>query len=236
MRLRSSFLTSLSFACMRSRRLFRCTRNWPRSDFPQTKRKPRNMKVSGLPSPSAHSKTGTEPSELKPSLHGGDLERNYPSPDATLVGKGCELHRVPEVSKAFKETVLLPFLGVGIEVVGTEVLIHRSVLEHVIDGREDRSRNGNNSLLGAAAASDAVVLGLEITALLARRRPGALHQGGLEPGRAFANARGAALARALVAPRADASPGDQVTAVEGKWLMSMPISRSRKELFVQPRT
>src|SRR5262249_19300609 len=48
MRLRSSCLTSLSFACMRSRRLFRCTRNWPRSDFPQTKRKPRNVKVSGL--------------------------------------------------------------------------------------------------------------------------------------------------------------------------------------------
>src|SRR5215472_10692739 len=116
--------------------------------------------------------------------HCGDprLERNYPSPDATQVGKGCERHRVPEVSKAFEETVLLPFLGVGIEVVGTEVLIHRSVLEHVIDGREERSRNGNNSLLGAAASSDAVVLGLEIAALLAGRGPGALHQRGLEPG------------------------------------------------------
>src|SRR5262249_52738560 len=109
-------------------------------------------------------------------------KRNYPSAGSTLVGKGCEFHSIPEVGKAFEETVLLPFFGVGIEVVGTEVLIHRSVPQHVIDGREDRSRNGNNSLLGTAASSDAVVLGLEIAALLARRRPGALHQRGLEPG------------------------------------------------------
>src|SRR5215831_12704835 len=51
MRLRSSFLTSPSFARMRSRRLLRCTRNLPRSDLPQMKTKPRKRKVSGLPSP-----------------------------------------------------------------------------------------------------------------------------------------------------------------------------------------
>src|SRR5215475_4719317 len=51
MRLRSSSLTSLSFACMRSRRVFRCTTNWPRCDLPQMKMKPRNLKVSGFPSP-----------------------------------------------------------------------------------------------------------------------------------------------------------------------------------------
>src|SRR5262245_35826321 len=95
----------------------------------------RAAKLAAGSSDSSRSKSRDAPTS--PCRVPGRLKRNNPSPDATLVGKGCELHSVPEVSKAFDETVLLPFLGVGIEVVGTEVLIHRSVLEHVIDGRED---------------------------------------------------------------------------------------------------
>ena len=41
----------MSFARMRSRRLFRLTRNFPARDLPQMKVKPRNLKVSGLPCP-----------------------------------------------------------------------------------------------------------------------------------------------------------------------------------------
>ena len=51
MRRRSSSLISLSFARMRSRRVFRWSRNLPRRDLPQMKVKPRKSKVSGLPSP-----------------------------------------------------------------------------------------------------------------------------------------------------------------------------------------
>ena len=51
MRRRSSSLTSLSFARMRSRRVFRLIRKLPRRDLPQMKVKPRKLKVSGLPSP-----------------------------------------------------------------------------------------------------------------------------------------------------------------------------------------
>src|SRR6516162_7806813 len=84
------------------------------------------------------------------------------SAGATLVGKRCELHSVPEVGQSFDEAVLLPFLVAGIEVVGAEVLVHRSVLEHVIDGREDRGGDGHDRLLGAAPRFDAVELGVEI--------------------------------------------------------------------------
>src|ERR1700730_17583299 len=47
----NSSLVSLSFACMRSRRVFLLRRNLPRRDVPQMSVKPRKLKVSGLPSP-----------------------------------------------------------------------------------------------------------------------------------------------------------------------------------------
>jgi len=50
-RCRSSALTSLSLAVMRSRRVFRLSRKLPRRDLPQMKVKPKKLKVSGLPSP-----------------------------------------------------------------------------------------------------------------------------------------------------------------------------------------
>src|SRR5262252_10768031 len=62
------------------------------------------------------------------------------------------------------------------------------------------------------AARGAVKLSLEIGAFRSCRRPGALHQGGLEPRRALANPCRTTLACTLVAARADACPGDQVTA------------------------
>jgi hypothetical protein len=50
----------------------------------------------------------------------------------------------------------------------------------------------------------------QVGVLLAHRRPGALHQRGLQPRRTLAQASGAALAGALVVARTDASPGDEV--------------------------
>src|SRR5262245_16090624 len=57
--------------------------------------------------------------------------------------------------------------------------------------------------------ADAVKLSLEVGAFGSCRRPGALHEG---PGRALANAGRSALTCTFVAARADARPGDQVTA------------------------
>src|ERR1700730_1540805 len=51
MRLRNSSLISLSFAHMRSRRVFRLIWNFPARFLPQMKVRPRKLKVSGLPSP-----------------------------------------------------------------------------------------------------------------------------------------------------------------------------------------
>ena len=118
----------------------------------------------------------------------------------------CGRKRFIAVSQSFDEAVFLPLLGTGVEVVGAEVLIHGSVLEHVIDGREDRSRDGDDRLLGATPGSDAVELSLQIAVFLARRRPGTLHECGFEPGRALANARGSALARTLVVARTEGRP------------------------------
>ena len=76
-----------------------------------------------------------------------NLRRNTPlSTGATLVGKGRELDGVPEVGQSLNEAALLPFFGAGIEVAGAEVLVHRSVFEHVIDGREDRGGDRHNRL------------------------------------------------------------------------------------------
>src|SRR5262249_51649040 len=96
--------------------------------------------------------------------------------------------------------------------VGAEVLVHGSVLEHVIDGRENRSCDGDDGFCRTAPCSDAVKLGVEVAVFRACRRPGALHERALEPGGAFAYAGRSALTCTLVVARADASPGDQVTA------------------------
>src|SRR5215468_4749558 len=75
-----------------------------------------------------------------------------------------QFHSKPEVSQAFDEAVPLLLLGAGIEVVGAEVLVRGSVLQRVIDGREARSRNGENGFLEAAPGFDAVVLGVDVAA------------------------------------------------------------------------
>src|SRR3712207_9450005 len=76
-------------------------------------------------------------------------------------------------------------------------------------GGQDGRGDGADRLLRAASGTQALELSLQVAALLARCRPGALHEGGLQPGRAVAQAGGAALARALVAPGAEAGPREQ---------------------------
>ena len=72
--------------------------------------------------------------------------------------------------------------GSAVEVVGAKIVVMGAVFEHVIGGGEDRGGEGADRLFGAAPGAQAMELGLEIAAVFARGRPGALDQGGLEPG------------------------------------------------------
>jgi hypothetical protein len=51
--------------------------------------------------------------------------------------------------------------------IGTEILELRAVLEHVVDGREQRGRNRAGCLFRTAATSEPIKLGVEVAALLA---------------------------------------------------------------------
>src|SRR5215212_12232606 len=102
----------------------------------------------------------------------------------------------------------LPLGGAPVEVVGPEVVVDGAVAQDVPDGGQDGGGDGADRLLRAAAL--ALELRPEIAVLPAAGGPGALHEGGLQPGRALAQAGGAALARALVVAGAEARPGEQV--------------------------
>src|SRR6516165_5979508 len=129
--------------------------------------------------------------------------------DSTCLCRGDErldLHGVAKVSQAFDQGFFLLIGGTAIEVIATEVLIHRPVLEHVVDGGKDGGGNGHDGLVGAAPGFDAIELGLQVAVFLFYRRPGALHQRGLEPGSPLAQAIGSTLAGTLVVARTYASP------------------------------
>jgi hypothetical protein len=99
---------------------------------------------------------------------------------------------------------------VALEMVAAEVVIHRAVLEHVVDGGQDGSDDGPDRLLGAAPGSDAVELGLQIAAFLFYCRESALKQRGLKPISALTLTIGSTFAGALVIARSYASPGDEM--------------------------
>src|ERR1700726_1373934 len=117
---------------------------------------------------------------------------------------------IAEVGQTFDQALFLPIGGTSIEVIAAEVLVHRAVFEHVVDGSKDRGRDGHDRLLGATTGFDAVELGLQITVFLFYRRPGALHQRGFEPSAALAHAIGATLAGTLVVAGTYAGPRDEM--------------------------
>jgi hypothetical protein len=71
-----------------------------------------------------------------------------------------------EVGQTFDQALFLPISGTSIEVIAAEVLVHRAVFEHVVDGSKDRGRNGHDRLFGATTGFDAVELALQITFFL----------------------------------------------------------------------
>ena len=64
--------------------------------------------------------------------------------------------------------------GAMVEVVGAEILVEGSRLEHMVGSGEQGGGYGSESFFGAAAAAQAVVLSMEVGVLGARTRPGAL--------------------------------------------------------------
>src|SRR5216683_1928306 len=109
-----------------------------------------------------------------------------------------DLHSIAKFSQAFDQAIFLLVGGTTIEVIAAEILICRPVLEHVVDRGKDGGGDGHDRLLGAAPGFDAVELGLQVAVFLFYRRPGALHQRGLEPGSSLAQALGSTLAGTLV--------------------------------------
>src|SRR5258708_32285424 len=101
--------------------------------------------------------------------------------------------------------------GLVLKVIGAEVLIQGSILEHVIDCGEDGSSDGHGRLLRAAPRLEPQELGLQITAFLAHSRPGALHECGLEPRGTLSQTIGSTFSSALVFARTQTGPRDAMT-------------------------
>ena len=88
--------------------------------------------------------------------------------------------------------------------------MERTVVQHVIDGGKNGGGDGADRLLRAAPTFQPMELRGVVAVLLAFGRPCALHEHGLQPGRALAQARGLTLAGTLVLARAQPGPGDQM--------------------------
>jgi hypothetical protein len=127
-----------------------------------------------------------------------------------LTGSGCQRDMLAMVGEAPDEVTRVLCLGAAVEVTRAKAPIGGSVLEHVVDGGEDGSGDSHDCLLCSAARRDAVELGAQIAALLVDSRPCGLNQCRLWPGRSFAQAIGATLARTLVVARTDADSRDEM--------------------------
>src|SRR5687768_12679472 len=85
----------------------------------------------------------------------GELERNLPS---GCDGNRSEFSSVAEVLKSPEETLGLRLLGSAVEVIGSEIGVEGTILEHVVDGGEEGGGNGTDRLLGAASSAQALEL------------------------------------------------------------------------------
>src|SRR5258708_4292358 len=99
----------------------------------------------------------------KKKLTGSDVAANSSWLWCSKHGSGGErlyLHDVAKVGQTFDQTFLLLIGGTAIEVIAAEVLVHRAILEHVVDRGKDGGDDGHDRLLGAAPGFDAVKLSL----------------------------------------------------------------------------
>src|SRR5437899_1626037 len=126
-------------------------------------------------------------------------------------GEWLDFDGIAKVFKALHQALGLRDLGTAVEMVGTEILVDGSVLEHVVDGGENGGGDGTDGFLWPAAAAQAQVLSLVIASLFVFGRLGTLDDGGLEPLRAFAKPVRSASPGALVVARTHARPGQQMS-------------------------
>src|SRR5277367_6205069 len=104
-----------------------------------------------------------------------------------------------------------------------EVVVEGAITQHVVSGGQDGSGDGADGLLGSPSIAQALKLGLQIAGLFLDAGPGTLHQGGFQPGRAFAHLVGAPLAGTLVVAGAEARPRDKVA--RGREAACLPLRR-----------
>src|SRR5262249_21705650 len=114
------------------------------------------------------------------------------------LGEGSELGIEAQVCELSDQALGPHVLGAAIEMVRTEILKLRAVVEHVVDGREQRGCNRAGRLLCTSAPAKAEELCVEVAAFFARGRLGTLDQQGLEPGGTFSQTGGTALAGTLI--------------------------------------
>src|SRR2546427_12853939 len=95
----------------------------------------------------------------------------------------------------------------ALEVVGPEVLVGHTVLEHVPEGDDHRVLYGHDGLLGATPSFEPVVERAVITLLPSDGGPRRLLQGRPQPRGALARGRALPLSRALVIAGAQSCPG-----------------------------
>src|SRR6185312_2935272 len=151
----------------------------------------------------------------RPGPAGGDRSRLILGAPLTRNRHGPQSVEVSDEAQATESGEQPPGLGFLVavfEVLRPEIAIRGAVLQHVVDGSEDGGGDSDDRLPGSSPRPDAQELGVQVGGLGPGGRPGTLNEQGLEPRIALAGARRAALAGTLVAPRAEAGPGDQVTA------------------------
>ncbi len=100
-----------------------------------------------------------------------------------------DLDFVAELGDAVDEMLELGFGLTPVEIVATEILMGRTVFQHVIDRGQHRSRHGTMGFFLAMLAAYSMILRLVVTIFFARGADRSLHHGGLQPSIAFAQTR-----------------------------------------------
>src|SRR6201982_3228092 len=124
---------------------------------------------------------------------------------------GLELCPEAELSELGHQTLGCGLRCAAVEVVGAKIAVRRAGSHHVVDGGKDRSSNSADRLLRPAPAAQAMKLRAVVAVLGAFGSPGTLHEHGLEPRSAFAQARRFPFAGTLVLAGAQPGPGDEVS-------------------------
>src|SRR5690606_12951546 len=158
--------------------------------------------------------------------------------DETLrlgLGGRAQIHAVSEALKSLLELARGALL-VALEVVGSEIFVVGVVLQHVVDGSEQGSSDGDNRLLLASPSTQSQELRSQIAVFAAHRSPSCLNHHSFQPA-LLLGSRSFELFVALVCSRLQTRPGNRV-AVRGKLAhINAELRDSRRsDLLCGPRS